>query len=706
MAEDKKKGDIMTIAHDRSLGDLSTSSSRTQSDLIQLLAGQLQIANIALQDLDLEAALGQILQTICALLRSPAGLLLLYSADNEPAPDGRRNLRDVDRVAVAATMEKLVSRCSHAILFWRGYVSDVLHPSGSLTLAALLEELGEDQRFLAAPLASESRVVGQALVALPETEKGHPFFGQNFAALIDEAAKAIFRALAMQEARQQRREAQALYQTVHEISAYLDLDKVLKAIVRRAKDLFGADIGVLVVTEGEASQTYRRTEEGFTTQTGSRHPIDGGLVGLVTQLREPAYTSDYLTDSRFRHTERLDDDVVREGIRSALDVPLILADEVIGVLCVANRRPTNFTPDNIRLLTSLGNSAAVAIEKARLYGKEKETVAKLEELNALIAAQEEMHRKVMHLQHELARLILDGKGVEAIARAIADLINNPVIVDDHLFKLVTRAVPSSFAGPETEIDWQTSLHEALQDERLSQEKDGLIERLQIIRLPPLPEFGLKASRIVAPIVVGRKVLGYVTIVEKQGPVGELEFMILEQATTVFALEMAKQQAIMEVEHRLRRGFIDEVLSGKYESQQSVIKKALHFGYDLARSHHLIVLMFDEIGMRRDEVGMRRDEVDAGQTASSLERNVYDILAAELAKRASGAVVVDRDQYLLVLAQAAIGSADSPALLANRLVEVVNRRVQGFTISAGVGRVCHQVADYARSWHEALECRPS
>ncbi|MDO8670169.1 MAG: GAF domain-containing protein, partial [Dehalococcoidia bacterium] len=397
-------------------------------------------------------------------------------------------------------------------------MNDILHASGGLTLSALLEELGETQRFLASTLSAGGRSIGQAYFALPEIQGNTPFLGQNCAALVGEAAKAICRSLAMEQARQQRREAQALYQTVHEILAYLDLDKVLKAIVRRAKDLLAADISVLLIQESEASQTYLRTEEGFTPgHVNPSRQTDSGLVSLLKQLREPAYTYDYLADSRFPHTERQDQIVAKEGIRSLLEVPLILAGEVIGALCVANRRPTHFTPENINLLTSLGNSAAVAIEKARLYGKEKETVAKLEELNALIAAHEEMHGRVIHVQHELARLILDGKGIGSIAQAIADLVENPVMVNDHLFKSVASAVPSSFGGAETEIDWQTFPHQALQHLRLSQEIGHPSENGQLIRIPALSEFGLTASRIVVPIVVGQKVLGYVTVVESRGP---------------------------------------------------------------------------------------------------------------------------------------------------------------------------------------------
>ncbi|MDO8671049.1 MAG: hypothetical protein Q7O66_06415, partial [Dehalococcoidia bacterium] len=60
-------------------------------------------------------------------------------------------------------------------------------------------------------------------------------------------------------------------------------------------------------------------------------------------------------------------------------------------------------------------------------------------------------------------------------------------------------------------------------------------------------------------------------------------------------------------------------------------------------------------------------------------------------------------YLVGLVPISGGSIDSSSALADRVVEAVNRHASGFTVSAGVGRVCHQVVDYAKSWHEAIEC---
>lgn len=58
-----------------------------------------------------------------------------------------------------------------------------------------------------------------------------------------------------------------------------------------------------------------------------------------------------------------------EGLRAVLAVPLQSGERAFGVLMVAHRRPTSFPDEQVALLTSLADQAAVALENARLYAK-------------------------------------------------------------------------------------------------------------------------------------------------------------------------------------------------------------------------------------------------------------------------------------------------------------------------------------------------
>jgi GAF domain-containing protein len=64
-------------------------------------------------------------------------------------------------------------------------------------------------------------------------------------------------------------------------------------------------------------------------------------------------------------------------IQTQLIVPMIIRDQIKGVLCVAMRRLRQFAIEDIELLTGVGTQIATAIENARLYEKERLTAQRL-----------------------------------------------------------------------------------------------------------------------------------------------------------------------------------------------------------------------------------------------------------------------------------------------------------------------------------------
>ena len=85
---------------------------------------------------------------------------------------------------------------------------------------------------------------------------------------------------------------------------------------------------------------------------------------------------EYAHDQRITH--EYDEVVRREGIVSSLVVPIPLQGKTIGLLYVANRCATNFTPGDQEVLSRLAAQAAVAIENARLYAQVRQYADELE----------------------------------------------------------------------------------------------------------------------------------------------------------------------------------------------------------------------------------------------------------------------------------------------------------------------------------------
>jgi len=100
---------------------------------------------------------------------------------------------------------------------------------------------------------------------------------------------------------------------------------------------------------------------GETLET--RVVLDRLLKGVIEALHLKGASIRLLTDPRFEYPEA----ARREGIVSAVFVPLIAQTKPLGVLRVYTGEKRRFTQDELELLVALANLGALAIANARLY---------------------------------------------------------------------------------------------------------------------------------------------------------------------------------------------------------------------------------------------------------------------------------------------------------------------------------------------------
>jgi len=169
-------------------------------------------------------------------------------------------------------------------------------------------------------------------------------------------------------------ELQALGEVGQALSSTLNLEVVLNTIVARANELTGtagctiweydavreefrlrvshyADEADAVLLEALGRVTTIRKGQGVTTQ--------------VVELRQPVQIHDIAAEGAYESPIR--GPLIEAGHRALLGVPLLREDEVIGVLAVTRKKPGEFEPEVVRLLSTLATQSALAIQNARLF---------------------------------------------------------------------------------------------------------------------------------------------------------------------------------------------------------------------------------------------------------------------------------------------------------------------------------------------------
>jgi signal transduction histidine kinase len=237
------------------------------------------------------------------------------------------------------------------------------------------------------------------------------------------------------EAAARERQARTLGEVAHALNASVDLDAVLRTAVEAARGLVGADFARIALVDESGRLVLRYSTNEFTAMPASFVIERGhGLGGLAWATGRPVRTDDFATDPRFTQDRYLAI-ALADGIVSCMAVPIATAGLVVGVIYANNvtRRP--FTAEDERVLLTLAEHAAVAVQKARLLAAEHAARAEAE---AASRGKDELLAMLGHeLRNPLAAIanavhVLNALGPEA-TRPAREIIARQ---NTHLARLV------------------------------------------------------------------------------------------------------------------------------------------------------------------------------------------------------------------------------------------------------------------------------
>ncbi|MEP6630034.1 MAG: GAF domain-containing protein [Lapillicoccus sp.] len=163
--------------------------------------------------------------------------------------------------------------------------------------------------------------------------------------------------------------------------------EVFDAVVNNARRLCGADVAQIHLLTSEGlelvhsvglNQAYMRFAES--------HPIPvdrNGLVGRVVMDRSTQQITDVLADPAYLNREYQR----RGGFRTIMGAPMLIGDDVVGVLSVWRTEVEPFAPRIASVLGTFANQAALAVRNVQqttaLERRSAELSAKVEQLEAL-----------------------------------------------------------------------------------------------------------------------------------------------------------------------------------------------------------------------------------------------------------------------------------------------------------------------------------
>jgi HD-GYP domain-containing protein (c-di-GMP phosphodiesterase class II) len=175
-----------------------------------------------------------------------------------------------------------------------------------------------------------------------------------------------------------------LFDLAGSLASINDLDLLLKRISYAAEKLTQSEASAVMLLDESKEYLYFKMaggeKEGVIKTI--KIPVGQGIGGWVAEHGKPLLIEDVAKDSRFSAT--LADQKTGFQTKSILCVPLMLSNEVIGVMEVLNKKSNvgnaKFTKEDQEILGSLAGFATVAIVNSRLNTDQKNFFANMIEI--------------------------------------------------------------------------------------------------------------------------------------------------------------------------------------------------------------------------------------------------------------------------------------------------------------------------------------
>lgn len=458
-----------------------------------------------------------------------------------------------------------------------------------------------------------------------------------------------------------------LFETACDLTSIQDIEAVLQAIARRSRQLLATDVAYLMLIDSERGDTYMRVTVGTVAPdfTMIRLPMGIGLGGLVAKECSPHWTADYLGDNRFVH--HIDDVVMDERLVAILGVPLKVDRRLLGVLFAADRQARTFSQDEISLLSSLADYAAIALENASVFQDTVNTMGEITMAKTLLDVSYGRLQASIDFHEQLVNCVLAGGSTGDVARAVVETVGGSLAVLDFEGRALARA------GTRAVNDAEHPLFILAR----SVEGRDLVARADAERRSFLVELGGCEYRVV-PIAAGGECFG--AIVWFADTATDVDTSMLQWAATVMALLLLSARARDEVENRVREELLVELLTVAPADRTGLIRRARLLGVDLDQDWIVLV----------------------AQPSSGMVTRSVRARCSALASTTRGLAAARVDHVVLIVPGAdAEGAADSAATQLSNLADDVIVTVGAVGPCRDLNRVA-TLAEQARICAQAME----
>lgn len=223
-------------------------------------------------------------------------------------------------------------------------------------------------------------------------------------------------------------------------------------------------------------------------------------------------------------------------------------------------------------------------------------------MNLINDEQVSLLRRAEKIHSQLVELVLSGSSVSDIGQALANLVNNPVIVEDGRLNLLSSTLPMTgnipaetlaamekYTSERIDRRYQETLLHSDYYRRIMSGRSKEVLRQKLSRTAPYHTLTL-------PVMASNVVYGFLTLIEVSGKHSLIDIVALEHGATAISLKLVQDIVHMDNQRLKEQEAIQELINGRLHT--SILRN--HVFHSIDWSNSMVVVLIDGRIQSRDE----------------------------------------------------------------------------------------------------------
>ncbi|HEY3476582.1 MAG TPA: GAF domain-containing protein, partial [Anaerolineales bacterium] len=337
------------------------------------------------------------------------------------------------------------------------------------------------------------------------------------------------------------------------LASKLEIRAIYELLGEKVREIFEADTTYINTYNPSEQSVYSQyyVDKGQRIIRGEPLPFGEGLYSRVIQTQQPIVLGTKEEQLKLGVTPASSPNSEQDLNQSYLGVPILLGDQVTGVVSVQSYQQNAYGDSDLRLLQTLANSMSVALENARLFDETQRLLKETEQRNAELAI-------INSVQQGLASKLEMQAIYDLVGNKIQDIFDSQsvlIITFDHASELTHipynfekgqrySSAPYSFTGFHRHLIHSGKTVLINEDAEKYQDEWGMVQ---------LPGTERSKSMLFVPLISAGRVNGAISLqnIEHEHAFTEADVRLLETLANSMSIALESARLFDETQRLLK-----------------------------------------------------------------------------------------------------------------------------------------------------------